>query len=353
MERGGLKRDAFMAEIRSLAAEIVAKAKAYEHDTIPGDFGVLDTPCPKCGGEIHENYKKFQCQKCEFGLWKILSGRQLEPEEIETLITRRQVGPLHGFRSKLGKTFAAVIKLSPEFRLEFDFGSDRPDQEGNATPPVDFTGQDPIGVCPVCKARVFENGMNFVCEKAVGPNRSCRFRTGAVILQQPVDRVQVAKLLGEGKTDLLKGFVSRKTGRKFEAFLALKDGEVKFEFPPRPARAAGAGRKKTPPAAPVDFATLTPLGRCPACQGQVFETPEHYLCERIQATAKRCKFKTSRVILQRPTTREEIDQLLANGRTGLLNGFISSKTGRPFAAALVVGDGGKVGFEFPPREEAG
>jgi DNA topoisomerase-3 len=353
MERGRLKRAEFMSEIRSLAADIVAKAKAYEHDTIPGDFGILRTPCPKCGGEIHENYKKFQCQKCDFGLWKIISSRQFEPEEIETLITQRQVGPLQGFRSKLGKTFAAVIKLSPEYRLEFDFGNARPDSENGPASPVDFTGKEPLGACPVCKARVFENGMNFVCEKSVAAERSCQFRTGAVILQQPIDRTQIAKLLAEGKTDLLKGFVSKKTGRKFEAFLALKNGEVKFEFAPRPARPAAGEKKKAAPSAPIDFATLAPIGKCPVCGGRVFETPEQFLCERTQATSKRCKFKTGRTILQRPTTTEEVAQLLQNRRTAFLAGFISSKTGRPFTAALVVDDGGKVGFEFPPRDEAG
>ena len=66
-----------------------------------------------------------------------------------------------------------------------------------------------------------------------------------MILQQAIDRAQFAKLLAEKKTDLLKGFVSKKTGRKFEAFLVIKEGEVSFEFAPRPARAKGnaAGRK--------------------------------------------------------------------------------------------------------------
>ena len=66
-------------------------------------------PCPKCGGEIHENYKKFQCQKCDFALWKIVAGRQFEISEVETLIDpNASVGPLQGFRSKMGRPFAAV-----------------------------------------------------------------------------------------------------------------------------------------------------------------------------------------------------------------------------------------------------
>ncbi|HMM70768.1 MAG TPA: DNA topoisomerase III, partial [Rhodocyclaceae bacterium] len=98
MERGELSRAEFMKDIAAMAAHIVAQAKNHESDTVPGDFATLTTPCPKCGGVIKENYKKFQCQRCEFSLWKIVAGRQFETAEIETLLAQRQVGPLQGFR---------------------------------------------------------------------------------------------------------------------------------------------------------------------------------------------------------------------------------------------------------------
>ena len=78
MEKGEISREKFMAEIVAMTEHIVGQAKNFEHDTIPGDFGAIGVACPKCGGEVHENYKKFQCQKCDFALWKILGGRQLE-----------------------------------------------------------------------------------------------------------------------------------------------------------------------------------------------------------------------------------------------------------------------------------
>ena len=60
------------ASIADMTRRIVERAKKFEHDTIPGDFGVLKVPCPKCGGEIHEKYKQFQCVKCDFAFWKTL-----------------------------------------------------------------------------------------------------------------------------------------------------------------------------------------------------------------------------------------------------------------------------------------
>ncbi|MEP6664648.1 MAG: DNA topoisomerase, partial [Verrucomicrobiota bacterium] len=193
MERGQLKRADFMQEIEKMTRHIVEKAKLYESDTIPGDFGELKVPCPKCGGVIKENYKKFQCQKCDFSLWKIVAGRQFEIPEIEELLTEKKVGPLQGFRSKQGFPFAAVVKLGPEFKPEFDFGN-KENEDGSAVE-VDFTGKEPLGKCPKCGGRVFENGMNYVCENAVGAKKSCDFRTGAIILQQPIDKAQVVKLL--------------------------------------------------------------------------------------------------------------------------------------------------------------
>ena len=335
-----------------MTREIVEKAKRHESDTVPGDFGTLKVPCPKCGGEIHENYKKFQCQKCDFGLWKIVASRQLEIPEVEELISKRQVGPLQGFRSKQGRPFAAVIKLTPELEPKFDFGQDNADADGTV-PEVDFSGQEPVGKCPKCGNRVFETPMHYVCEKAVGPNRSCDFRSGKIILQRPIERVQMQKLLETGKTDLLEKFISKK-GRPFKAFLAAKDGKVSFEFEPRAAKGKTRAPKAEGPKEPaqkIDFTGQEPLGKCPKCGGKVFETEAGYLCERSQADKRACKFKISKVILEQPIERPQAAKLLSDNKTDLLDKFIS-KAGRPFPAYLVMDDMGKVTFEFPPREEA-
>lgn len=243
MERGELSREAFMGEIAEMAREIVEKAKSYESDTIPGDFATLKAPCPKCGGVVKENYKKFACQKCDWSAWKIVASRQFEIEEIETLLTERRVGPLMGFRSKMGRAFNAEIKLNDEQQPEFDFGQPK---EGDEAEAPDFSDQQSLGPCPKCQSRVFEHGMAYVCEKSVGPEKSCDFRSGKIILQQPIEREQMVKLLTDGKTDLLKGFVSSRTRRKFSAFLVRgKDGKVGFEFEPRkPKAGAKEGAKE-------------------------------------------------------------------------------------------------------------
>ena len=227
IEQGKLTREEFMKQISELVRKVVTIIKTGEIPDVV--YATVPAPCPKCGGTVQENYRKFQCQKCDFSLWKVTSGREWSADEVAELITKRVIGPLTGFRSRQGKPFSAVLRLSDDLRLEFDFGQDS--REGE--PPPDFSGQTPLGSCPKCGARVFEHGMVYSCEKALGPGKTCDFRSGRLILQQPIEREQMQKLLAAGRTDLLTGFVSKK-GRRFKAFLVKNpDGKIGFEFQAR------------------------------------------------------------------------------------------------------------------------
>jgi DNA topoisomerase-3 len=236
IEQRKLQRNQFMEEIAGMTSHIVDQAKSHRGETISGNFSTLKSPCPKCGGVVQETYKKFQCQKCDFALWKILAGRQFETAEMEQLITQREVGPLQGFRSKMGRLFNANVKLTDEFEMKFDFGSDGEEDAGE----IDFTGQESLGQCPRCGSAVFDHGMSYVCEKAVGATRTCNFKIAKIILTRPLEREQVIKLLHTGRTDLLPKFMSKK-GRPFSAYLVTgADGKVGFEFEPKKAKARTA-----------------------------------------------------------------------------------------------------------------
>jgi DNA topoisomerase III len=247
IEQGKLTRDEFMKQINELVRKVVGIIKTGEIPDVV--YATVPAKCPKCGGVVQENYRKFVCQKCDFSLWKVTSGREWSPEEVAELITKRVIGPLTGFRSRMGKPFAAVMRLTDDLRPEFDFGQSS--GEGEEAP--DFSAQEPLGHCPKCRARVFEHGMAYTCEKAVGPGKTCDFRSGRMILQQPIEREQMKRLLATGRTDLLTAFVSKK-GRRFKAFLVKQpDGKIGFEFQ---AKAPKADKTEKPgkadkPAAPA------------------------------------------------------------------------------------------------------
>jgi DNA topoisomerase III len=260
MEQGKLSREKFMAEIAAMTERMVKKAKEYDRDTIPGDYATLSTPCPNCGGIIKENYRRYTCtgktgteEGCGFSFGKSPAGRTFEPAEVEQFLRDKHIGPLDGFRSKAGWPFVAemVIKFDEEtknYKLEFDFGDDKKGEDSGEI--IDFSAQETLGACPKCGSAVFEHGKNYVCSKSVPtleqPTPSCDFKTGQIILQQPVERSQMVKLLETGKTDMLEKFVSMRTRRAFKAMLAwdAEAGKVNFEFAPSkfPPRKTAAGK---------------------------------------------------------------------------------------------------------------
>jgi DNA topoisomerase-3 len=245
----------------------VKKAKEYDRDTIPGDYATLSAPCPNCGGIVKENYRRYTCtgkngapEGCGFSFGKTPAGRTFELAEVEQFLTDKKIGPLDGFRSKAGWPFTAemVIKFDEEtknFKLEFDFGDDKAGEESGEI--IDFSAKTALGVCPKCGGSVFEHGKNYVCDRTIPtlaqPTPSCDFKSGQIILQQPIAREQMEKLLATGKTDLLDKFVSMRTRRAFKAMLAWdpEAGKVSFEFAPSkfPPRKTAAG--KAAPKAPA------------------------------------------------------------------------------------------------------
>ncbi len=248
MEQGKLSREKFMAEIAAMTEHMVKKAKEYDRDTIPGDYATLAAPCPNCGGIVKENYRRYTCtgtdghsEGCGFSFGKSPAGRTFEPAEVEQFLRDKHIGPLDGFRSKAGWPFVAemVIKFDEEaknYKLEFDFGDDKAGEEDGEI--IDFSAQTALGACPKCGGNVFEHGKNYVCEKSVPTDAqatpSCDFKSGQIILQQPIEREQMQKLLATGKTDMLEKFVSMRTRRNFKAMLAwdAEAGKVNFEFAP-------------------------------------------------------------------------------------------------------------------------
>ena len=121
---------------------------------------------------------------------------------------------------------------------------------------VDFSQQTALGPCPKCASGVYEMGLAYVCEKTVAKPKACDFRSGRIILQQEILPEQMVKLLVDGKTDLLPGFISQRTRRPFKAFLVrAKDGKIGFEFEERKAKAPAKTAKAKAVAAEADAAS--------------------------------------------------------------------------------------------------
>jgi DNA topoisomerase-3 len=236
MERGELPRSRFMQEIIGLTQTIVEKAKTFEesgYEPKPLGFNAPN------GKSMVETLRNYQTEDGSVTLRKVVAGRLLEPIEAKELLEKRLIGPLQGFRSKAGWPFAAALKLNDAGETEFVFDNAPVNADGSA---LDLNATPPAGKCPVCGGRVFETMMSFACENTFGEAPTCKMKIGKKILMQDIDRAQVEKLLTQKKTDLLRGFISMRTRRKFSAYLVMAaDGKTTFEFEPR---AEGAKGKK-------------------------------------------------------------------------------------------------------------
>jgi len=243
MEQGEMSRPKFMEEIRRFTNEIVDKAKNFSGDAVGGNFEDLTAKCPRCGhGTFKESFKAYECVGCQLIIWKNMAGRELERGEVQTLLEEGKVGPLEGFRSRLGRPFSATVKFDEAHKQQFDFGQAEEDSEQG----FDFSQLTPIGPCPVCSGgQVFDIGAAYCCNQASGKNKTCTFRMGKMILQREIPLEQARKLMETGKTDLLPRFISKK-GRPFSAYLKLEKGKVGFEFEPRKTPAKKSPAKKAP-----------------------------------------------------------------------------------------------------------
>jgi DNA topoisomerase III len=245
MEAGHLDRPTFMHDIKAFTNDIVHKAKSFEGDTIQGDFHDLPVTCPKCQSTegFKESFKAFECKHAGCGaiVWKNMAGRQFERDEVQHLLTDLRVGPLEGFRSKMGRPFSAIVQFDPaEGKQSFDFGD-----SADSAASINFAELPSIGTCPACQSgTIHDTGTAWQCSN----KGKCKFRMGKTLCQKEVPLEQVQKLLTTGKTDLLHRFISKK-GKPFSAYLKLEKDKVGFEFEPREPRAKKSPATRKSPAA--------------------------------------------------------------------------------------------------------
>ena len=88
-----------------------------------------------------------------------------------------------------------------------------------------FVG-DEICACPLCGGKVRRTTFGYGCS---GYKEGCKFGVNRVICGRVISKKNVYKLLTEGKTSKIKGFIS-KTGKPFDAALKLDGNGAKFDF---------------------------------------------------------------------------------------------------------------------------
>ena len=307
--------------------------KTVEFDFSKNEAEILeDVVCPMCGGQIQKtsfgygcmNYDQQNPQSCRFAIGT-LAGRDLTETQVKELLTDGRTETIRGFKSKTGKKFDACVALETDETgrkyLKFDF------DHVEAKKIKDVS-------CPLCGGDIVQTPFGYGCAnyKKDDPE-SCRFSIGKMG-EKTLNEVQVKQLLTEGRTATIRGFKS-KTGKKFDARIALNKDEsgrvtgLKYDF------------------SDVEAPKLKDV-KCPVCGGDMVKTPFGYGCANYKKDdPESCRFSVGQIAGVK-LKEAQVKELLTNGKTGVIEGFIA-KTGMKFDAPLKLTKEGQITFDFPEK----
>jgi DNA topoisomerase-3 len=341
MEHGRFPRKKFMAEIVDVTRGIVERTKKFEeHESTARETDIVS---PTDGKPMLETLRAYKSQDGVLTVYKVITGRKIEEAEVRELVTNGEIGPLDGFVSpRTGNRFPSKLKLAPDpkdetkKRVELDFGNK-----------VDLDTLEPFWTDPKSRAELCEGPTSYILREREGDGWKQAFSVGRLMCKKEITRDQAIQMVTDGKTELIKGFTSKK-GRPFDAFLLRKGQKIAWEFPPREKKVGKDGKPRAPRKT-VDLSKASVIGKAPQHDGELVETSDAYHVRKPAAEGSRSVFKLSKTLCGHEISPEDAEALVTKGKTGLISGFVS-KRGLPFSAYLILSqDKSKAEFEFPPR----
>ena len=337
VEHGEKERKHYMGEIRDLVETVVDRLKTFEFPKLYEGTEPLGK-CPACGAPVHERLRVFECEngglegECSWVLWKEISGRYVDRRSAGQLLENRETPPKAGFFSRQGREYEASFVLDDgnETIIKPRSAEGAPELADDAATPLD------IGPCPFHPDKLVKRSpQGYRCE--LFASKECKLSLPLVLCHRPFSPEEIAQLTGpEKQVGPFENFISKR-GRPFTATLKLGDNaRLQWEFPPR-----GEGRKAAKVKRKEFPVNPEPLGKCPKHRdADVVETPTDFKC-----LEEGCKLEVPRELCKREIKREEVQAMLKDKVSPLLEGFVS-KRGKAFSAALKINMRKRGGFEF-------
>ncbi len=224
--KGTFTRSKFMDEIRAMTIHIINQVKNFEKTEVRAEAPFS----PVNNIRFFSSPTAYVSEDQKISIRKILGGRVMTNDEIVALLEGKTIGPFSDFRSKKGKPFSASLRFT-NGKIEFLFEKSTADLDIDA-----IKKGEVLGISPVDNTKVYETPAAFMSESALDGDEKNGLRIGKIILSKTLDTTHIRQLLKDGKTELIKGFISKKR-RPFDAYLLLnKNGRISFEFPPRKSR---------------------------------------------------------------------------------------------------------------------
>jgi DNA topoisomerase-3 len=348
MEQGRVSRDDFMKEVTAQTVGIVERVKGFEEDE--SNSRTTDIVSPTDGQPMFETLRGYKTQDGTLMIYKVMTGRKIEEDEVRQLVTTGEVGPLDGFVSpRNGARFAAKLKIIDD---------EKSDLPGRKKVAMDFGEKTDVGdleafwTDPKTGAQLCEAPTKYILrEKNAEGVWEQTFSLSRILCKRELKRDDLITCITTGRTPLIEDFIS-KFGRPFKAYLVKSGAKANFEFPPREPKTGKDGKPVERKAkAKLDLSKAVKLGPSPAHKdGELYQTDDAYVVVKDGAGDNpRAVFQTKLEVAGKKITPDIVQRLLADGRTDLLDGFMS-KAGRAFSAYLVLSKTkSKADFEFPPR----
>ncbi len=341
MEQGKFPREKFMAGIVAETRGIVERVKNFEEDDSVARVTDIISPTDKL--PLRETLRGYKSEDGEFMIYKVIGGRKMSEEEVRDLVMNGSVGPLDGFISaKTRASFPAKLKLGQDektgkWKAEYDFGEK-----------ADLSAMEPFWTDPKTGAQLCEAGSNYILREKEKDEWKQAFRVGRLMCKKEITHENAVQLADKGKTELIKGFTSKK-GRPFDAFLVRRGPRIAWEFPPREAKKDKDGKPVASKARKrIDLSQAKVVGESKLHHGELVEADDAYYVRKPDQD-NRAVFKLTKKLCEHEITTDEVQALLAQGKSPLIEDFVS-KRGNKFAAYLVLSaKKDKAEFEFPPR----
>ena len=252
MEHGELTRPEFMHEIIEFTSDIVNKAKAYTAELKNKVFPDLIAICPNCQADkLKTTDATYECYnpECAFQTSKYIASRLINEKEARELLEKKFVGPLEDFKSRFNRPFEAALELKQEvsktgklgkWKVGFVFDNGENELDELTDDQILATVTTPAGK----EVKIYETNKAWYVPAITTKDNPDGIRISRTILQCEIPSDQGIQLIEKGKTNLLPGFISKRTKRAFTAYLTFDTttGKIGFEFEPR--KAAKKGAKK-------------------------------------------------------------------------------------------------------------
>ncbi len=255
IERNELPSDQFLEELKGLVREMVQEVKmdrsgravsaaapppapplrgrgaeaapqGKNTTATPGPSSAGEGPgvglglCPACkSGHILRGKTAFGCARfregCQFRLPAEILGKKLTDPQVKSLLAKGRTQLIKGFVTGAGEKLDGALTLDAKLQPELV-----PAAESKPTTATD-PGQIP---CPVCRLGTMLKGSSaFGCSRF---REDCQFRVPFEWGGKKLTDTQLRQLLRRGETGVIKGFLSAKTGKKYDAGLKVEDGRV-------------------------------------------------------------------------------------------------------------------------------